>query len=196
MPTIYDMIDRIRRRPGVYIYEPSLRLLRAFINGYQFAVFDNNVPLEAEEPPFWAFHDWVAKKFHRDNSGKGWCRIICEEAGSDAAAQDLFFQLLDEFRQRTPETIYRIQLPPDFTPPGRGHRWMVVDGREIPGEPPAEIRLVKYRDDETYWLYYIERNGGRMDYHFSTCEQSMARVEETFGFSADAWQREDISGPS
>jgi hypothetical protein len=98
--SIYDMLERIRRKPGMYIAIPSINRLHAFLVGYTaglgrvgFAVRDGG--------DFHRFHDWVARRLGFGGSASGWCNMILDKSTSEADAFKRFFDLLDEFRKES-----------------------------------------------------------------------------------------------
>jgi hypothetical protein len=73
--SIYDVIDKIRPRPGMYIGDSSPNSLFVFLEGYRMAMSEAGVP-EASDPPLIGFHDWVASKFGFYESTPGWANMI------------------------------------------------------------------------------------------------------------------------
>jgi hypothetical protein len=83
----------------MYLGRHSICLLRAFLDGYQLACEDAHLEVTGG-PDFHGLHDWVAQWYGRTDSPRGWCGIILEECGGDdAKALEVFFTLLDEYRQ-------------------------------------------------------------------------------------------------
>ncbi len=84
----------------MYIGDKKITILRAFIDGYLFALEANNINL-AEKEKFTEFHDWVANYFGWYESTAGWKNIILEECnGNEEIAVDKFFELYDKFIKR------------------------------------------------------------------------------------------------
>ena len=96
---IVDIFAEIKRRPGFYIDgDKSLKRVRSYLVGYQVGSTSTaNEP--TDEVEFHHFHDWVAKRLGFGESTSGWCNMILERAGSDEKAYDMFFKLLDEFKE-------------------------------------------------------------------------------------------------
>jgi len=117
---IYNLLDKMRERPALYLGKKSLICLDAYAEGYRWALLDRGIK-DVSEPAFFSieFHDWVAAKLGYNYSQMGWCNAILSAAlgGSpkskkpwerlqvravkpveDAAAFDRFYELLDEWR--------------------------------------------------------------------------------------------------
>lgn len=106
--SIYELIDLIKVRPGMYIGDNKISTLYTFLGGYQFASMVHNIEDEKVFPPFWYFHDWVKEKFNWFESTAGWKNIILEENNFDEekALMD-FFRIIDEFRKLQPIRMQR-----------------------------------------------------------------------------------------
>jgi hypothetical protein len=96
--SIYDVLDAIRKRPGMYIAEPSINRLHAFLVGYTAGLGRVRFALRGEGD-FHRFHDWVAGRLGFGSSTSGWCNMIRSKSVSEADAFDRFYALLDEFRK-------------------------------------------------------------------------------------------------
>ena len=68
--TIYDLLDLIRVRSGMWIGFPSITRLELFIAGFQTGVRAAHASLDQESPPFPGFHDWVAARLGRPKTGE------------------------------------------------------------------------------------------------------------------------------
>lgn len=98
--SFYDMLDVIRKKPGMYIGEPSINRLDAFLAGHAVALGRVKLTLRGEEG-FHRFHDWVARRLGFGESTSGWCNMIRDKSTSEADAFQQFFILLDEFRKES-----------------------------------------------------------------------------------------------
>jgi len=108
---VYELIERVRRCPAVYLGQNSLIRLRAFLDGCFCVAREHEIPTD-ERPPFGELHDWVARRFGWYESTAGWCNIILQECGGDdAKALSRFFELIDEYRG-TPSADPRETDPP------------------------------------------------------------------------------------
>ena len=162
---IYELIERIRPRPAMYLGLASLTRLNSFLDGYRSALDDLRVEL-AGTPAFGYFHDWVAMKLGKYEGTAGYCHLILESTqGDEKKALDRFFTYLDEFKRRK-ATVHLEGVP--FA----GSSWWVeVDsttGEQKPLEKPVLVQIVKYTDDKGVFVRYLGADGNpvhREGYH-------------------------------
>lgn len=99
--TEFEVIDKIRNRPGMYFGKTSISRLRAFLDGCFYVLTEMGAYekiLSPERPlPFWFFHEFTAKKLGYSESTAGWANMIIAKYGDDKAAFDEFLKLYDEF---------------------------------------------------------------------------------------------------
>ncbi len=98
--SIYGALDAIRKKPGLYIAEPSINRLHAFLVGYGAGLGRVGFVLR-DVDSFHRFHDWVANRLGFGESTSGWCNMIRDKSTSEADAFNRFFVLLDEFRRES-----------------------------------------------------------------------------------------------
>jgi hypothetical protein len=98
--SIYDMLNAIRKKPGLYIATPSINRLHAFVVGYTAGLGRVRFAVRDDEH-FHRFHDWVAHRLGFGESTSGWCNMIRDKSESEADAFHRFFVLLDEFRKES-----------------------------------------------------------------------------------------------
>ncbi len=98
--SIYDMLEAIHKRPGMYIAIPSINRLHAFLVGYTAGLGRVRFAVRDEED-FHKFHDWVAHRLGFGGSASGWCNMIREKSANEADAFNRFYVLLDEFRRES-----------------------------------------------------------------------------------------------
>ncbi len=92
--SLYDVLDKIRERPAMYLGEHSLSAMSHFINGFDMARNHET----HETPPFDGFNDFVGK-FYGKYTTAGWKNLILSDHyGNENEALTRFYELLDEFR--------------------------------------------------------------------------------------------------
>jgi hypothetical protein len=104
---LFELCNHIKEKPALFLDgEKSIRRLSSFINGYQAGVgyqaggsLDQLKLTGAEGMR--EFNSWVAKQLGFSESTSGWCNMILSKAGSDKKAFNLFFELLDKYRNET-----------------------------------------------------------------------------------------------
>jgi hypothetical protein len=94
---LYEMFERIKLRPGMYLGKCSISRLRAFLDGYMGAREDLKVPLTQQEKEFSDFQNWIQKRFNI-TSTHGWDSIILFYSADERDALNRFFELFEEFR--------------------------------------------------------------------------------------------------
>jgi hypothetical protein len=104
-----SVLDRIRKRPGMYLGESSLTALYHFLMGYRFALDNHGIP-RSNDPTALPddFHDWVAYRLHFKESTSGWRNMILGRTGSEKEGLDRFFTLLDEYNTRMPHLVAKL----------------------------------------------------------------------------------------
>ena len=96
--TIYDVLDVLRVRPGMWIGEPSVTRLSSFLAGFSTGLHCAQRSLDQEAPAFASFHDWIAQRLG-GRANQGWPDMLLEAAsGIEAVAFERFWSELDAFR--------------------------------------------------------------------------------------------------
>ncbi|MET9654597.1 hypothetical protein ABZZ44_30585 [Streptomyces sp. NPDC006460] len=106
---IYDLLEEVRLRPGMWLRRSSLQHLDSMLTGYRVALEVHGVDAEPVFVHTGPFSEWLWKRLDmRYSSPLGWAVEIEREAGRrNTPAIDLFFTFLDEFLaepDRTPVT--------------------------------------------------------------------------------------------
>ncbi|MEO1432543.1 MAG: hypothetical protein AAFV71_26420 [Cyanobacteria bacterium J06633_8] len=100
MSGLYEVLQKIKSRPGMYIGKPSVTHLFHFLVGYEFARGELDIePTEWEDDFHENFQPWLQKRYHVSTSNS-WANIIMLYCGSEKEGLDSFYELLDEFRNR------------------------------------------------------------------------------------------------
>jgi len=102
MDPIYEMFERIRKRPGMYLGKMSVTNLHIFTIGYVTAQLEFN---ENYKTSFSDFNHFIDKKFN-NSSTMGWANLILKLTnGDEEKALERFFELLDEFKKQENRSV-------------------------------------------------------------------------------------------
>jgi hypothetical protein len=99
--SVHELLDVIRKVPGLFTGKPSVTALSHFLHGFQLGLRSVERSLGGGDPPFDEFHDWVAMRFGVYEPTSGWANMLLESMGDESSAFERFFIELDEFRRRT-----------------------------------------------------------------------------------------------
>jgi uncharacterized protein (DUF433 family) len=179
---IYELIERIRPRPALYLGSRSISRLDSFLTGYRCALDDLKVN---GTPSFWYFHDWVAMKLGAYASTAGWCHLLLESMdGDEDKALDRFFSYLDEFKQRKATILFE-------GVPFSGCNWRSsVDpatGELTPLEKPVLVQILKYTQDKGVFLRYLGAEGNAVDREEYCQDIAIAYMRTESLVEKDAW---------
>lgn len=96
MISFYELIQKIKQRPSLYLNKRSLSQLQSFIEGYTFALRQVNIPVSKEEREFEGFQEWIEQKYNQQST-QHWTKIILFYSEDEANALNIFFELFEEF---------------------------------------------------------------------------------------------------
>jgi hypothetical protein len=92
---LYDLLDSLRKRPGMYFGKASITLLNAFLDGY--GTFHEQI--DYGTPSFEGFNDFV-DNYYGNYSSAGWKnKILSAHYNNEEEALEWFFKILDEYRE-------------------------------------------------------------------------------------------------
>lgn len=101
MSTVFDLLNRVRENPGMYLGYPSISSLFMFLNGYEVARGEMGIDLTETEVLFYdSFQPWLQKKLGV-RSVTSWAKLIMLSCHDERAGFDKFFELLAEFQQQS-----------------------------------------------------------------------------------------------
>ena len=110
MANLYNLLQKIHQKPGVYIGSPSVSSLYMFLCGYGYSRQEQGLNLTAEEQEFEKFQAWVQQRF-KITASVSWAKVILLHSADERAAFELFFGLLAEFiNEHHPDEEIRTQL--------------------------------------------------------------------------------------
>ena len=96
---LYDLLEKIKQKPGIYIGSPNINNLLMFLCGHQYACEAMELPESEQEMEFTQFQPWLQAKFGV-NTSASWARIILLYSSDEIDAFKNFFDLLAEFRNQ------------------------------------------------------------------------------------------------
>ncbi|MCL1471088.1 hypothetical protein [Argonema antarcticum] len=94
---LYEMLQEIKKRPGMFLGRCSITRLRSFLDGYMGAREDLGLPPTDQEREFNGFQDWIQKRYNITSS-HGWDSIILFYSADERDALDNFFKLFEKFQ--------------------------------------------------------------------------------------------------
>lgn len=163
--TIYNLIDMVRRRPGMYIGSNRISDLSTYLAGAQAAMFQYRVG-SLGAPSFAHFDCWTHCYFKRPMTSGGWRHVLLDDSGGDeAAALDAFFRVLDVFRASTNVSVLTGTFGQrELTPQASPHDAFRLNVATITSYPEVEMFLLSTSLSGQYERREV----------FSTIEQAMA----------------------
>ena len=93
---LYNLLARIKQRPGMYLGKVSLTRLKMLLMGYGMSRGELGLQLTQEEKQFAQIQQWIQRKY-QINSSEGWESIILSQVEDEKLAFDLFFELFEQF---------------------------------------------------------------------------------------------------
>ena len=96
MDKFYDLLNKIQKRPAMYLGKKSIFSLQAFLDGYYFARREMGISLTEQESEFQFFLKWIRAKF-KVETGQLWPSIILFHSADETDAVERFFSLWQEF---------------------------------------------------------------------------------------------------
>lgn len=102
MNNLYNLLQKIKENPVLYLGKPSITCLHLFLNGYLDARKD--LGLDREGSGFEGFQEWVYKRAKTDVC-QSWAGIILFGSGSERGAFYRFFVEYEQFLNDKSSTI-------------------------------------------------------------------------------------------
>jgi hypothetical protein len=94
---LYDMLDKIKQNPAIFLGKIALTRLRSFLDGYMGARADLGLPETQQETEFNQFQDWIQSRF-KITSSQSWDSIILFYSEDERDGLNNFFRLFYEFK--------------------------------------------------------------------------------------------------
>lgn len=100
MSEVYEILAKIKAKPGMYIGRPSVSDLFMFLVGYECSRSELGIENTEDEEDFYGeFQPWLQKKLGI-TTVSSWAKMIMLYCHDERAGFEKFFNLLDEFKQR------------------------------------------------------------------------------------------------
>jgi hypothetical protein len=97
---LFEILGKIKARPGMYIGKPSVSDLFMFLVGYKTARRELGIQSTEEEIDFYdEFHNFIETRY-KVRTSNSWAKIIMLYCHDEKDGFERFFNLLDEFKQR------------------------------------------------------------------------------------------------
>ncbi|MCX4738570.1 hypothetical protein [Streptomyces antibioticus] len=110
---MYDLLEEVRLRPGMWLRRSSLQHLDSMLSGYVVALQIHGIeePLDLRPGSHGPFAQWLWKRLDMHYpSALGWAVEIERAAEQvDRPAIEMFFDLLDEFRATDRGVKHQVQ---------------------------------------------------------------------------------------
>lgn len=90
-----DILNEIKKRPGMYLNEYKLENLYAFMNGYMYRIFEEDDFI----PEFYSGFQEYIEELYNVKTGQHWTKIINFFSNNEKEALDKFFQHLEKFTE-------------------------------------------------------------------------------------------------
>lgn len=100
MSALFELLNKIKAKPGLYLGTASITHLRMFVVGYRFARKEAGIASTEVENDFYKnFQPWL-QNYLSIHTVSAWDKLILLTCINEKAAFDYFFQLLNDFLQR------------------------------------------------------------------------------------------------
>ncbi|MFB2894120.1 hypothetical protein ACE1CI_14515 [Aerosakkonemataceae cyanobacterium BLCC-F50] len=94
---LYNLLERIKERPGMYLGKRSITRLNMLLIGYSQARMELGLPRTKQECEFDNFQEWIQERYNITSS-HGWDSIILFYSADERDALEKFFELFEKFR--------------------------------------------------------------------------------------------------
>jgi len=94
MHDLYEIIEKIKKAPAMYLGRHSIICLQAFLSGYSVAKYELGEQATEQERDFMEFPEWIRQRFKVQTS-QSWANIILFYSEDERKALDNFFDLFE-----------------------------------------------------------------------------------------------------
>ena len=146
MPNVFDWLDEVRARPGMYLRGGSLLDLESKVYGYYAGLASHGIvePVPAMD------HHFASWLYHRTrwSMSCGWGAGIADRHKRPERAVAAFFRLVDGYRRLRPTVVCTVRLRARHNPTGK----RVVVGLDGRLAKPRRVDVVRYRPAPLHFL--------------------------------------------
>ena len=184
------MIERIRKRPGMYLGSSNITALGHFLDGYKFAQKDYRVGYCSMLFPLnFRFMSEFTKVQLGCTNNLGWCHNILQFCnGNEEMALHKFFELYDEFNQIGMKGYWKAVLNKDniYWNDSMEHGYSMRENRKEPiFKNPVAVYVIELTISACILL--IETSDDiRIDPQFFTSDEQ-AKAQSSIPFSAESY---------
>ena len=93
----YETLEKLRKKPGLFIGKKDIKRLRDLISGYCCAIYDISKDDIADDGLSFRFQRFIEEKTGISHPSMHWSKII-SIGRTNEEAFDEFFRLLDEYK--------------------------------------------------------------------------------------------------
>mgnify|MGYP004001577553 CR=1 len=148
---IFTLLDNIKKRPDMFIRNQSLKNLEILILGYYIGLSNHKIVEDVPEITD-HFQTWIYHKYGWSTSA-GWAHAI-ETHAKKQKPLNLFFKIIDEYRQIKLTVLAQVELSKNHQPTGK----KVIIGFDTKMDKPLKIEIVKYTTEKLYFLRFYYKN--------------------------------------
>lgn len=175
MNTIYDWLDEVRARPGMYFTE--LGELETMIFGYLTALSAHRI--DETVPSLTHFGDWLRRRTGWSMS-RGWAVAFRREVEPDIRTER-FFGFLTEFRALRPFVVASVSLGEHQVATGK--RVVIRQGGPMPH--PEQAQVVEYAPENLQFLRFVYPD--RLETQRVLMSDARKWMEDEFGVQPYEW---------
>jgi hypothetical protein len=187
MKNIYDLLERMKQYPVMYLGKNEISLLKIYFDGYYQAKDAFGIK-NFEMPPFPLFHLWTSHKLWGRNSSADWNTIILEEnGGNETKALEQFFVLLDEFKQLRPLKMLKVSINEankDFYQivKEKNREYNPINFNEVEEELPYAFYIVEFEGNIICQNYKIKAGQSlEVDWWHDNKKEAIESIEYWYG---------------
>lgn len=175
MNTVYDWLDEVRARPGMYFTE--LEQLETMIHGYLRALSTHRI--DEGVPSLVHFPDWLRRRTGWSMSC-GWADAFRREVEPEVQVKRVF-GFLDEFRLLRPSIVASVILGDHHTATGK----RVVIGMDGRMARPEQAQIVEYAPESLQFLRFVYPE--RLETQRVLMSDARKWMEDEFGVQPHEW---------